>query len=208
MQTYKFEGKTLEQALNLALYELNVNETDIVYTESEEKAGLLKGKKIVIQCIKLADIAEFAKEALKDLLKNMNVKNSNIEMKLKDSIITLKIHSENNSIIIGKKGHILDAIQTYIKQAVNVKTDNFVKIIVDVENYKEKQVYFLQKDAKKVAREVLRTKGKVELDPMTSYERKIVHDALSTFKNIKSDSEGTEPNRRIVIEYIKEPKDS
>lgn len=207
METYKYEGKTLEQALNLALYEMNVNEKDIIYTSREEKAGLLKGKKTVIECTKLSDVAEYSKETLKDLLKNMDIKNAKVEMNLKDGVITLKIHSDNNSILIGKKGHILDALQVYIRQAVNTEVNSFVKVMVDVEGYKEKQLYYLQRDAKKVAREVLKTKGRVELDPMSSYERKVVHDALSTFKNIKSDSEGEEPNRRIVIEYVKTKKD-
>ncbi len=204
MEKFKYEGKTLEEALNVALYEMNVNENEIIYTEKEEKKGLLKGKKIVIECVKLSDVGTLAKEVLQEVLENMGVKKAKIEVKTKDSVITLNVHSENNAIIIGKKGHILNAIQTYIKQAINTETSNFVKIIVDVENYKEKQIYFLQRDAKKVAKEVLRSKERVELDPMTSYERKVVHDALSTFKNISSNSEGEEPNRRIVIEYIKD----
>lgn len=204
MEKFKYEGKTLEEALNVALYEMNVNENEIIYTEKEEKKGLLKGKKIVIECVKLSDVGTLAKEVLQEVLENMGVKKAKIEVKTKDSVITLNVHSENNAIIIGKKGHILNAIQTYIKQTINTETSNFVKIIVDVENYKEKQIYFLQRDAKKVAKEVLRSKERVELDPMTSYERKVVHDALSTFKNISSNSEGEEPNRRIVIEYIKD----
>lgn len=204
MEKYKYEGKTFEEALNLALYEMNVKENEMIYSQSEEKKGLLKGKKIVLECIKLNDVADIAKKNLSELLKNMKVPNPKIELRIKDGIITLQIHSDNNAIIIGKKGHILNSIQTYIKQVVNTETSCFVNIVVDVENYKEKQIYFLKRDAKTVAKEVLKTKEKVELDPMTSYERKIVHDALGDFKHISSNSEGEEPNRRIVIEYVED----
>ena len=78
----------------------------------------------------------------------------------------------------------------------------YVNLSVDVENYKEKQNYFLEKKVKKIAREVTLTKVSVKLDPMNSYERKLVHEAIQGFKYISSESEGEEPNRRVVIKYV------
>ena len=78
----------------------------------------------------------------------------------------------------------------------------YVNLSVDVENYKEKQNYFLEKKVKKIAREVTLTKIDVKLDPMNSYERKLVHEAIQGFKYISSESEGEEPNRRVVIKYV------
>ena len=78
----------------------------------------------------------------------------------------------------------------------------YVNLSVDVENYKEKQNYFLEKKVKKIAREVTLTKIAVKLDPMNSYERKLVHEAIQGFKYISSESEGEEPNRRVVIKYV------
>ena len=74
-------------------------------------------------------------------------------------------------------------------------------ILLDVENYKEKKLSNLERNAKRIAKEVLRTKIEVKLDDMNSYERRIIHNALSNFKNISTTSEGEEPNRHIVISY-------
>ena len=201
MEKYVYEGKTKDQVLNLALYELNVNEKEIIYNVKEENAGLFKGKKIIIECIKIKDIANYAKELLLEILKGMKIE-AKIESTIKEDFIKLNIHSENNSIIIGKKGHILDALQIYIKNAINNETNKFLKITVDVEGYKDKQAYFLERDAKKVAREVLKTKTDIKLDPMKAYERKIIHDILNNYRNIETISEGIEPNRCIVIKYV------
>ena len=89
----------------------------------------------------------------------------------------------------------------YVRQAIYNVVDLYVNVSVDVERYKAKQTYFLEKKVKKIAKEVLDSKGEVRLDPMDSYTRKIVHTALQNFKNISTESEGEEPNRCIVIKY-------
>lgn len=200
MKKYLYEGKNKDQVLNLAFYELNVNEENMIYNIKEESNGFLKGKKVVVECIKFQDIADYAKGILNEILKGMNI-DSKIEMSLKNQIISLNIHSDKNSLIIGKKGHILDALQTFIKFAIYNEVEKYINIIIDVEGYKEKQVYFLQRDTKKVARDVLKTKEQIKLDPMKAYERKIVHDVLNNYKNIETISEGVEPNRCVIVKY-------
>ena len=80
--------------------------------------------------------------------------------------------------------------------------DIYIDLSIDVENYRQKQDYFLEKNAKKIGREVTLSKINIKLDPMNSYERKIVHSALQNFKYIKTESEGKEPNRCVVVKYI------
>ena len=109
--------------------------------------------------------------------------------------------------MIGKNGHILDSIQTYVRQALLNALDLYVNITIDVEGYKEKQNYFLEKKVKKIARDVTLSKVDVKLDPMNSYERKVVHSALQGFKYVKTESEGEEPNRCVVIKYIENKED-
>ncbi len=104
-------------------------------------------------------------------------------------------------MLIGKKGHILNSIQIYLRQAIFTATDIYVNVSVDVEKYKEKQTYFLEKKVKRMAREVTLSKSSVKLDPMDAYTRKIVHSALQGFKYITTESEGEEPNRCVVIKY-------
>lgn len=200
MQKYKFEGKTEEGLLLKACEELKIKENEILYNITEQKMGLLKGKKYILEIIKIKDIADYGKELIIDFLKGFNLK-GNVEIKIRDKGLTYKIFTDNNAILIGKKGHILESLQTFIKQAVFNHTDMFVNIITDVENYKEKQIYFLEKKVKKLAREVTLSKMDIKLDPMNSYDRRVVHNALSGFEYIESTSEGEEPNRCVVIKY-------
>jgi len=140
------------------------------------------------------------KDLLKELLESLGI-DANVETKLRNGQIKYEIFSKSNSVLIGKKGHILDSIQVYLRQAIFNALDLFVNVTVDVEGYKQKQIYFLEKKVKKIAREVTLSKVDVKLDPMDAYTRKIVHDALQGFKYISSESEGEEPNRYVVIRY-------
>lgn len=200
MEKLRFESKKEEGLLETALENLNLKETDIFYNYKEEKVGILKSKKYILEVVKVSEVAELGKEIIMNLLEGLDIKGQ-IETKVRDKSITYSIHSENNALLIGKRGHILDSIQVFTRQAIYNKLDIFVNLVVDVENYKEKQNYFLEKNVKKIAREVTLSKMQVKLDPMNSYERKLVHDALSGFKYIESTSEGEEPNRCVVIKY-------
>ncbi len=200
MEKYKFQAKNEEGLLEKALEELKLKEEDVITKCYEEKGGLFSGKKYTIEVVKLSDIADLGKDLLNELLASLNVK-ANVETKLRDGQIKYEIFSQANSVLIGKKGHILDSIQVYLRQAIFNAVDLYVNVSVDVERYKEKQNYFLEKKVKKIARDVTLSKGEVRLDPMDAYTRKIVHSALQGFKYITTQSEGEEPNRCVVIKY-------
>ena len=206
MEKYKFQAKSEEGLLDKALNELGLKEEDVITKSYEEKGGLFSGKKYTLEVIKISDVAEVGKEIIKELLSSLGI-NANIEIKLRDGQIKYQLHSQNNSVLIGKNGHILDSIQTYVRQALLNTLDLYVNITIDVEGYKEKQNYFLEKKVKKIARDVTLSKVDVKLDPMNSYERKVVHSALQGFKYVKTESEGEEPNRCVVIKYIENKED-
>lgn len=199
MEKYKYESKSKENLLSLACDDLKVTEDDILYNITEEKKGLF-GKKYYIEIIKINDVAEYGKSLILDFLKGFNLK-GNVEIKVRDKSITYKIFTDNNAILIGKRGHILESLQNFVRGALLNSTDIFVNVIIDIENYKEKQIYFLEKKVKKLAREVTLTKSDIKLDPMNSYDRRIIHNALSGFDYIETVSEGEEPNRCVVIKY-------
>lgn len=201
MEKYKFQAKSEDGLLEKALKELNVSEEEVITKLYEEKGGLFSGKKYTLEVVKLSDIADIGKEILKELLNSLNIE-SNIETRIREGVIKYEIFSKNNSVLIGKKGHILDSIQVYLRQAIYNAVDIFVNVTVDVEKYKEKQTYFLEKKVKKIAREVTLSKVDVKLDPMDAYTRRQVHSALQGFKYIKTESEGEEPNRCVVVKYV------
>lgn len=207
MEKYKFQAKSEDGLLEKALKELNLNEDDVLTKTYEEKGGLFSGKKYTIEIVKLSDIAALGRDILKELLDSLNVE-ANVETKIRDGKIKYEVFSKNNAVLIGKNGHILDSIQVYVRQAIFNAIDIYVNLSVDVENYKEKQNYFLEKKVKKIAREVTLSKVSVKLDPMNSYERKLVHEAIQGFKYVCSESEGEEPNRCVVLKYVEETKNT
>ena len=192
-------GKNKEDLLNLALYELNVNKDDVIFCEKEIKTGLFKTKKIELSIIKKIDIEEDLIEKIKNILNDMSINIINIDTYYKNNTFYINLKTDNDSLIIGKNSKNLKALTTIIIKYLKNNELNEFKFVLDVSNYKkhkEKKLIFL---AKNVAKEVLKTGIEVNLDPMNSYERRIVHNALSNFKNIVTESSGEEPNRYVVI---------
>lgn len=197
MKTYIFEGKNYEEALNKATEELKTNEENLTINILESKQGLLK-KIVKIEVININDVIDYLKESVKEITELMNIK-ANLEVRRREDTITITLFSDNNSILIGKNGKNIQAFQNIIRQIVPNSINEKYKIIIDVENYKEKRLINIERLAKKIAREVKNTKVETKLDPMNSYERRIVHNVLTNNKFVYTESEGEEPNRYVVI---------
>ncbi len=196
-----FEGKTYEEAKAKALEELNIEENEAFFSKEEKKGKLFKGTTYLCKVAKITDVAAFLKDKIAELLNNMNI-DAKFETNIRDEQINIKMYSDKNSILIGKNGQTLMAIQTILRQMVHNEIGVYPYILLDVENYKEKKISNLERNAKRIAREVLKTKIDVTLDDMNSYERRIVHNALTKYKNLSTASEGEEPHRHIVIRYV------
>ena len=123
------------------------------------------------------------------------------EIKNRDEIPFITIFSDNNNILIGKQGRTVDAINTILKQYLRNELGFTFKYNLDVGEYKLKNQKRLEKLAKNVARDVIRTKMDIKLDPMNSYERRIIHTVLSEYKKVTTESIGEEPNRSVVIKF-------
>jgi len=138
------------------------------------------------------------KESLIEILKMMDIE-ANLEVRRRENRIEIKIFSNNNAILIGKNGRTMQSLQTILRQILrsNVKTN--LTIMLDVEDYKEKRNRNIEYLAKKIAREVAKTKVETKLDNMNSYERRVVHNILSNDKFVYTVSEGEEPNRHVII---------
>lgn len=200
MKLEVFEGKTKEEAKAKALESLKITEEEAYIKEEEIKGKLFKATTYKCSVIKYSDIADFIKNKLNELLNNMNLE-VKFETNVRNEQINIKMYSDNNNILIGRNGQTLMAIQTILRQIVHNEIGIYPYILLDVENYKEKKISQLERNAKKIAHEVQKTKIDVSLDNMNSYERRIIHNALANFKNISTLSEGEEPNRHIVIRY-------
>ena len=192
------DGKVTEEVLEEILAENNLTKDEIVYTSHDKKGKLFQGTLKEVTVYKKTDINDAIKEFLKEIIENMGFEVS-FETTTKDERTTIKMYSNNNPIIIGKSGHTLKALENLVKQKIQNDTGIFYKINLDVSNYKEKIQKSIERLAKTTAREVAKTKIPVALDNMTSYERRIVHNVLTDFKGVKTESEGEEPNRHVVI---------
>jgi len=201
MNVVKEVAKSKDEALNLVLKKLNAQEKEVVYQFVEIKGGFLKGTTYECTGFLKLDIIEDAQEFLKGILNAMGI-DANIEVSTKDEITTLKIYSSNNPIIIGKNGQNLEALTTLVRLYVKNLANNGPRIMLDVEDYKDRQIKKLERLARNLAKEVMKTKISIEMDNMNSYERRIVHNVLSEFSNISTESVGEEPNRHIVIKYV------
>ncbi len=197
MKKSKYVGKTKEEAISQATIALQELEKDLYIKEVEVKSGLFS-KKVEIEVATKEDIIEFIKDYLKDLIKNMNL-TANIEVKKREEMVSFTIYSDNNAILIGKNGKTLDAITTMIKQVVHKEIGTYFNLTIDIGEYKMQQQRRLESLAKRVAREVSKSKIAAKLDPMNSYERRIIHTVLAENKRVITESEGEEPNRFVVI---------
>ncbi len=198
MREQVFEGKEEKEVLERALEELGVKEDEVYTYVTKTKGGLLKKEVVSVHVITRDDVVEFIKDYLKDLTKDMGL-DVTFESKIRDEQITIKMYSDNNNILIGKEGKTLQALSTVVKQVVYNKINAYPYILLDVENYKDKQEQRLIRLAKNVARDVAKTKLPVELENMNSYERRIIHNALGESKKVYTESVGVEPNRHIVV---------
>ena len=199
MEKHNYRGKTKEEAINNAMVDLQEIQENLIIKEiSEIKGGLFKSKKIEIEVIEKREVVKYIKDYTIKLLRNIGV-NANIEIKNKEEIPVYTIYSDNDSIIIGRNGKNLKALQTILNQHIIKELGKSFKFILDINDYKEKRDKSLERLAKNIAREVAATKVEAKLDPMNSYERRIIHNALTNSKKVYTESEGEEPNRYVVI---------
>lgn len=200
MNYQEYDGKTKEDIKE----KIKLEENEYLVKYSEQKGGLFKSTSLKAYVYKIEDVCQEIKKYLEALLINMNIENPTFESKIRDGQINIKIYSGNNAILIGKNGQNLAAIQNIVRQYIYTKAGLYPYILLDVEDYKDKQKGYLERLAKNLALEVRKTKKEVKMEDMNSYERRIVHNILSDFKGITSSSEGDEPNRHIVIKPLDE----
>ena len=197
MKKYTYQAKTFEEAKSQALSALMEQENNLYITEIESSNKLFN-KKSVIEVIKKSDVVEHIKELIKNITNDMGL-SINMEVKKREESLNITIFADNNAILIGKDARTLNALTTIIKQSVYKEIGENYKFVLDVSDYKQKREWNLERMAKQIAREVAKTGVNATLDPMNSYERRIIHETLSHNKKVYTESTGEEPNRCVVI---------
>ena len=201
----QIKSKNQEDAIKQALDKLNVSESDLKIEVLEQPTkgflGFIGSKEGTYRfTVKKTEI-EIAKDFVENIIKNSKI-DAIVKVKQENKIIKVNIESKDAAYLIGKRGETLDSIQLLTGLALNkINKESDFRILVDIENYRAKREESLIKYANKVAREVAKTKKTKKLDYMNPYERRIIHSALQNDKYVITYSEGTDPYRKLVIEY-------
>lgn len=221
------EGKTTNEAIEKGLKQLNVskNMVDIKVLENEEKRSFFNilaprvvkveltikeneknsekiEKKETDKNVDEKDLEKAkinVKEFLDNFLKNVSNKEFDYSVEIVNQNIEVNIKGEDSGFLIGYRGDVLNSLQTILSSIANKNNDSKIRVILDIENYRNKRKETLESLAIKVSKTVSKTGKSITLEPMKAYERKIIHSKLQDNRYVKTHSIGEEPNRRVVI---------
>ena len=215
----EFTGKTVEEAVEIGLKELGLTEEQAEIRVLEEGKKKLFGsvkarveiavkeetpvevaetKTVSGECSADATDGERTVVFLEGLFELLNI-TACTELVSEGDKVEINVTAANTTAIIGKHGAMLDAIQTLAGAVANTGRDDYKRVVVDCENYRENREATLNKLSENLAQKAIRLGKKIKLEPMNPYERRIIHAALSEREGVSTQSEGKEPNRYIVI---------
>jgi len=193
----------MEEALPLAVEELGLSKDRLEVTVLDEKKGFLGfGGKLQVEVKAKEDGIDQGKEYLQ-MIMQANKGEGFIEKRIRGNVVEFNIDAgELNGVLIGKNSKHLIALQTLVSMIINSHyNEDEQKIVkIDVGGYRKRRESTLERMAVDFGKQVAKTKQQIKLDNLNSYERKIIHDKLSTWKDVTTHSEGEEPDRYLIIE--------
>ncbi len=201
MTDFEFSGKTTEEAIEEGLKTLGLerDEAEIEVLEEGKKGGLFsKGVKARVRIGRKLSDGERAQKFLDGMFSLLNI-SATTELDDSQENTRINVITPNTQAVIGHRGEVLDALQTLAGAVANIGREEYERIVVDCENYRGKREETLKRLALKLADKAVRFERKISVEPMTPYERRIIHSALSDNPNVKTMSEGKEPNRYVVV---------
>ena len=228
-KVYVFEGKTTNEAIEKDLKELKVskNKVDIVVLENEEKRSffsILEPRVVKVQIKLKDDVETFEKSPntsrektiisfdeieknldafLKQFIGSLPKNDFTYKMDYDGKYLKIDINGENAGYLIGYRGEVLNSLQDIISNIVNKNSEDKIRVVLNIGNYREKRTKDLEILADKIAKSVLNTKKSITLEPMSAFERKVIHTKLQEYDELDTHSIGEEPNRKVVIEIKK-----
>lgn len=203
MEFIEISAKTVNDAITEACQKLTVTSDKLEYEVVEEGSSGFLGigsKPAVIKARVKSSVEDTAKDFLKDVFEAMNLAVVvNVKYDEANNSMEIDLSGDEMGVLIGKRGQTLDSLQYLVSLVVNKNVDNYIRVKVDTENYRQRRKETLENLAKNIAYKVKRTKRPVSLEPMNPYERRIIHSALQNDKYVTTHSEGDEPFRHVVV---------
>ena len=194
-------AKSVDEAKKLALAAVGVSEDEVEFTVTEEgsKGFLGIGAKDAAVTAEVKDVVTAAaKKFLSELFATMNV-TVEINAEHSDNMLNIDLVGDDLGIVIGKRGDTLDSLQYLTSLVVNSYTEEYIKVTLDAENYRQKRYDSLIALSERLAQKVAKTGRKHTLEPMNPYERRIIHSNLQSNEKVTTFSVGEEPYRKVVI---------
>jgi spoIIIJ-associated protein len=197
-------GRTVEAAIEAACEQLSLSrdevEFEIIDMPRKGFFGLSQlPAKVRIWKDNAQTKSQVAVSYLRDIVRAMGLPQATIDVAEKDETLSLRINADTAGVTIGRRGETLDALQYLVGLGVNRVEGDYVRIVLDSGNYREKRRNTLEQLAKKLASSALKTGRSTTLEPMNPYERRIIHSAIAQIEGVVSSSVGEEPNRHVVI---------
>lgn len=203
MDYIEVSAKTVNDAIIEACQKLVVSSDKLEYEVIDEgSAGFLGigAKPAVIKACVKCSVSNDAKNFLNDVFAAMKMTVVvDVQYNEYENNMNIELSGDDMGILIGKRGQTLDSLQYLVSLVVNKNTDEYIRVKVDTENYRERRRETLENLARNIAYKVKRNKRPVSLEPMNPYERRIIHSALQSDKYVTTHSEGDEPFRRVVV---------
>jgi len=206
MEFIEVSAKTVSDAITEACQKLSITSDKLEYEVIEEGSNGFLGigsKPAVIKAsIKITELPldQVAKNFLNDVFEAMNL---TVVISVKydevDKSMDIDLSGDEMGVLIGKRGQTLDSLQYLVSLVVNKESEDYIRVKVDTEDYRQRRKDTLENLAKNIAYKVKRTKRSFSLEPMNPYERRIIHSALQNDKYVTTHSEGEEPFRRVVV---------
>ena len=198
-EEFVFTAKTVDEAIEegLKAQGLTLDEAEIVVLE-EGKKKLFGSIKARVKVTKKVTDGQRAVEFIDGLFEILKISAVGEIVKEEEEIV-IEVKATNSAKVIGKHGDVLDAVQCLAGAVANTGKDDYKKVVVDCENYRKQREETLIKLAERLATKAVEKGRKINLEPMTPYERRIIHSALSSNEEVKTVSEGKEPARHIAI---------
>ena len=203
MEFIEVSAKTVSDAITEACQKLTVTSDKLEYEVVEEGSSGFLGigsKPAVIKARVKSSVEDTAKDFLNEVFHAMNLAVVvDVKYNEEDNSMEIDLSGDEMGVLIGKRGQTLDSLQYLVSLVVNKNVENYIRVKVDTENYRQRRKETLENLAKNISYKVKRTKRPVSLEPMNPYERRIIHSALQNDKYVTTHSEGDEPFRHVVV---------
>lgn len=209
MKQVTASGQTMDDAIESALQQLNATrdqvEIDIIDEGKKGMFGIFGAKRSIVKVTIKQDPVEQAEKYLAEILQAFS-EDLSINVTREDNHLTFNLSGEKIAMVIGKRGQTLNAIQHLVQVMFNRQSSEFYRIVVDAEGYRSRRAETLKQLANRLADKAIKIRKNVTLEPMPSYERKIIHSVLQDNPRVETHSDGSDPNRFVIIKPIQKNK--